>query len=69
MDLEGKVEAVSGTCPVLSFQLQGYSVRTSSTTEFAKGPCKDLKNGKAITLRGELVQPGVVNAIRIEFNK
>ena len=60
---------MSGTCPSLTFKLNGYTVTTTSATEFSKGPCKDLKDGKGLWLRGELTSPSTVTALRIEFDR
>jgi hypothetical protein len=57
----------AGTCPVVTFDLAGRHVRSTSTTEFAKGPCKDLKNGKEVKVTGAPQPDGSVVATRIEL--
>ncbi len=69
LDLSGQVDHVAGSCPALSFELKGYDVITTSATTFEKGPCKDLRNGKEITMSGEIQTNGSVRATRIEFKK
>jgi len=63
------VDNVEGSCPALSFELRGYDVTTTSATEFSRGPCKDLKDGKDVNLWGEIQADGSVRATRIEFKK
>ena len=69
IDLSGTIDNVSGTCPALQFTLKGYVVQTSSATEFAKGPCKDLRDGKNVAVTGVLVDSQTVNASRVEMKK
>ena len=69
VELSGKVGHIEGSCPNLRFELRDRTVRTTSDTEFMKGPCKDLKDGKEIEMRGELQNDGSVVATRIEFKK
>jgi len=49
--------------------LKGYVVRTTSATEFAKGPCKDLRDGKEVAVKGVLADSKTVNASRVEVKK
>jgi hypothetical protein len=65
----GKITNVQGSCPSVTFQLQGYTVQTSSATAISRGPCKDLTNGSDVTVHGELQTGNVVKATRIEFNR
>ena len=67
IDLSGRVDKVEGSCPSLTFELQNYIVRTTSATTFSRGPCRDLKDGKNIAMRGTLQGDGSLIATRIEF--
>jgi len=69
VELSGKIEEVSGTCPALTFTLKGYTVRTTSATEISRGPCKDLKDGREVKLTGQLEGTNRVLATRIEIGK
>jgi hypothetical protein len=60
---------MQGTCPAVTFQLQTYLVKVTSSTVFAKGPCKDLKNDQQVTVHGQLIDAHTVTALTIEFNK
>ena len=60
---------MGGSCPAIHFTLKGYLVRTTSATVFAKGPCKDLKDGKNVDVSGVLLDSKTVNATRVELNK
>ena len=69
IDLSGRASAVHGTCPALTFTLSGHVVRTSASTAFANGPCKDLKNDTQIAVHGTLQTDGSVDASKVTFNK
>jgi hypothetical protein len=69
IDFDGRVEALSGSCPALSFGLAGRSVWTSGETEFKKGPCRDIENGTEIDLEGRLMSDGRVRAEKIEIKR
>ena len=60
-----------GTCPAVTFRLKGYNVRTTSATEFAKGPCRDVFDDDDVDVKlwGEIQSDGWVRATRIEFKK
>ena len=67
--LEGQVDNLSGSCPALRFTLKGYVVQTTSATEFAKGPCKDIREGKNVAVTGVLIDSQTVNASRVELKR
>jgi hypothetical protein len=67
IDFEGKVSALSGKCPDVSFSAAGHHVLASSSTEFNKGACKDLSNGDKVRVRGVERADGTVGSIGIDF--
>jgi hypothetical protein len=69
VELSGKIDGVSGSCPALTFSLKGYAVRMTAATTLSKGPCKDLKNGREVKLTGEVEGPNRLLATRIEIGK
>lgn len=69
IDFDGLVEALSGSCPALSFRLAGRSVWTYGETEFKKGPCRDIENGTEVDLEGRLMSDGRVRAEKIEIKR
>ena len=62
------MEKLAGTCPALTFELDGYVVYTTPTTEFQRGPCKNVRNGAEIEVRGFLMSDGRVRADVIRFD-
>ena len=67
--VEGEAQAVSGACPVLTFTTAGRSVYTTNSTEFSKGPCRNLVNGADVEVRGMLMSDNRVRADRVRFEK
>ena len=65
----GRIDDVSGSCPSVSFTLKGYSVRTSSATQYARGNCKDLRDGRDIVLTAQVESGARVLATKIEIKK
>jgi hypothetical protein len=52
--VKGKVSAMKGTCPSLTFKVQGKSITTSGGTEFLKGTCAQVVNGTQVEAEGVL---------------
>lgn len=65
--IEGRVDAVSGSCPALTFRVDGQTVYTSSATEFKKGACKDIVNGREVTVEGREMSDGRVRGDKVEL--
>lgn len=53
----------------MKFELKDYKVRTTSSTVYVNGSCKDLKEDKQITVRGVQESNRSIVATRIEFKK
>lgn len=69
VELKGRVEALSGTCPSLVFRLAGQNVWTDSRTEFEKGPCKNIVDGSTLEIEGRRMSDGTVRAEEVEIKK
>lgn len=68
--MSGRVDDdVDGSCPSVKFELKDYRVRTTSSTVYVSGSCKDLKEDKQITVRGEQESNRSIVATSIEFKK
>ena len=66
--INGRIDNVRGSCPTVSFELKGFTVRTTAATAYERGPCKDLKDDKDVIVFGE-VKDKTVTALRLEFKK
>jgi hypothetical protein len=69
VDISGPISSVSGKCPAVAFDLEGMHVYTTADTQFAKGPCKDLKNDKKVRVEGWLMSDLRVRADKVTFDK
>ena len=68
VDLDGRVESISGTCPDLTFRLRGVTVVTTSGTRFRHGHCQDLRPGMSVEIRGRRQADGRVIAEEVEID-
>ena len=69
IDVDGEVSGLSGSCPNLRFAVGNYSVTTSSATDFRKGNCSDVRNGRDVKVRGYKQPSGTLAAVRVELAK
>jgi uncharacterized protein DUF5666 len=67
-EIQGAVGGLSGTCPSLTFGINGYSISTSGSTSFQGGTCATLKNGLKVTVDGTKQADGSVAATTVKFN-
>jgi hypothetical protein len=63
--LSGTLSGLSGSCPAVSFTVGGKAVTTTSATAFVGNACKDLKNGKGVTVTGTVQVNGSVIATTV----
>lgn len=50
---DGRVEAVTGACPAVTFTVRGVTVVTSSTTTFTGGACQDIARNSHVDVTGD----------------
>ena len=67
--LSGTVAGLAGTCPSLTFTVNGASASTSASTTFSPGGCSDVKNGGPIGLVGTKNADGRVIARAVSVAK
>jgi len=68
IELDGDIKKLTGQCAAATFELEGKVVYTTAATEFKSGPCKNLKNGEEVEVRGFLMSDGRVRADVIRFD-
>lgn len=66
-EIEGSAGGVHGTCPALTFSVNGFSIRTSGATVFEGGTCAALKSGNKVQVKGIKAADGAVDATRVQF--
>ena len=66
-ELTGVVSSLSGTCPALTFTVQGVKVVTNRSTEF-EDPCAQIANGKRVEVEGARQADGSIVATEVEFD-
>jgi hypothetical protein len=61
-EIEGSLGGLKGTCPALTFSVNGFSISTNSATVFEGATCAALKSGDKITVKGTKQADGSVLA-------
>jgi hypothetical protein len=54
VELSGEPSGMSGSCPTLTFTLEGKTVTTGSNTRFRKGTCEEFKAATKVEAEGTL---------------
>jgi hypothetical protein len=67
MKLEGTVSDLTGKCPDLSFFVDGTHVVADRSTDYKKGKCGDVRNGRKVKVTGVKTN-NVVQATTIEID-
>jgi len=65
VEIEGAVGGLRGTCPAVSFGVNGFSIATTSATVFEGVTCAALKSGDKVTVTGTSQADGSVAATRV----
>jgi hypothetical protein len=68
VSLSGTISGLSGACPALSFTVSSTSVFAISSTGYSGGKCKDLRNGKSVTVTGTVQTDRRVLATLIDLS-
>lgn len=66
VEIEGSVGGLKGTCPAVSFSVNGFAITANSATVFAGGTCSTLKSGSKATVKGTKQADGIILATRID---
>jgi hypothetical protein len=65
-EITGSAGGVKGTCPTLTFKVNGFDIVTDSATAFPTSPgCSAIKSGASVTVKGT-VQGSTVKATSVE---
>ena len=65
-EIQGALGGLSGTCPSISFVVNGYSITTSSSTTFDGGTCASLKPGNKVEVKGTKQSNGTIAATEVK---
>jgi hypothetical protein len=64
--IEGSVGGLKGSCPSVSFKVNGYSIAANGSTSFSGVTCSALKNGDKVTVDGVTQADGSVVATSVK---
>jgi len=65
-DVTGAVSGLTGSCPALTFTVQGTKVTTSASTSFEDVTCAGIKNGTVVEVNGPKGSDGTIAATKVE---
>jgi hypothetical protein len=65
-EIEGSVGGLKGTCPSVTFGVNGFNVSTNAGTDFIGGECSALKSGTKVTVKGTRRADGSVLATSVK---
>ena len=66
-EVKGVVSDRIGTCPAITFTVNGVRVTTSMATKF-EDPCTQITNGKRVEVDGTRQPDGSLAATKVEFD-
>ena len=67
VELDGRLSALRGACPNLTFVLSGSSVYADGATQYRDGNCKKMEEGQHVAVSGQRKSDGRVSAERIDL--
>ena len=65
-EIQGSVGGLKGTCPSVTFGVNGFSITTNGSTTFNGGACSTFKNGDKVTVNGVKQADGSVLATTVK---
>jgi hypothetical protein len=65
--VSGSIAKLTGKCTSVTFEVGGRLVTTNSSTQYDKGSCGSLNNGKAVTVKGLTRPDNSVDAVVVQL--
>ena len=69
VNIKGKVESVTGICPLLVFDVKKTTVMTTLTTEYDERPCESLRKGSDVEVEGVRLSRDSVRADKVTIKR
>lgn len=66
-EFKGLVSGLAGTCPAISFAVNGTNVTTDGSTRFEDGTCSSVQNGTRVEVKGLRQSNNTVLATKVEI--
>jgi len=67
-EIKGTVAGLSGTCPSVTFTVQGTKVTTTANTKFDGITCARVQNGTIVEVKGQRQADGTIAAAKVELD-
>ena len=69
VEFDGTINSLSGACPNVTFTVQGMTIVTDRSTDYAKSKCTDLRRGRDVSGAGMRQSNGTIKATDIRVDK
>jgi hypothetical protein len=66
--VKGRVRDLGGSCPNISFTVDGRSVVADAGTRYDDGSCSSMRENRKVEVTGELRNDGRIRALEIEVD-
>jgi len=64
---EGAASDLAGDCPDRTFKIGSTAVTVNTATEFSRGVCSDIADGRVVEVRGTVQEGGALLATLVQF--
>ena len=68
VEIQGSAGGVQGSCPAITFSVNGYRVQTSAATTYDGITCATMKSGTKVTVKGTSQADNSIAAVSIKKN-
>jgi hypothetical protein len=65
VEVQGRVDTVTGVCPAIIFTVAAKTVVTTPSTEYRRGNCSHVRPGAEVFVVGQAI--GAIDATRIDI--
>jgi hypothetical protein len=68
IEVDGVVSQLSGSCPDISFTVNGRTVYAHGGTKVKGGNCRSLRDGREVEVKGTLMSDDTIRADEIDID-
>ena len=69
VELKGSISSIGGSCPILTFVVNGKRIMTTASTQFKDSTCGSIAAGRRVDVKGNVEANGTILATRVEIEE
>jgi hypothetical protein len=69
VEVKGSISSVGGSCPILTFVVNGKTIVTTASTQFKDSTCGSIAAGRRVEVKGTVQANGTILATRVEIEE